>query len=105
MTRAQDISHLLDALLADPVYGKGIDQQNIAVFGFSLGGLTSLQLVGARTDLQTYRQFCADERLKSDCQIQKAVLTRKISADKFGQSLIDQRVKALFPSIRHRQPL
>ena len=94
-TRAQDISHLLDALLADPVYGKGIDQQNIAVLGFSLGGLTSLQLVGARTDLSKYRQFCADDKNKIDCQIweKSAIDLGEISADKFGQSLIDKRVK------------
>ena len=58
-------------------------------------GVTSLQLAGARTDLQKYRQFCADEKNKIDCQIwqKSGIDLSAISADKFGQSLIDKRVK------------
>lgn len=46
--RAKDIKALLDALQADPKYGKApFDWQHVALAGHSLGGYTALELGGA----------------------------------------------------------
>jgi predicted dienelactone hydrolase len=57
--RAADLRSALDHILADPAFASRIDQSRIASFGFSLGGATALNLVGARTDRGLYRDYCA----------------------------------------------
>jgi predicted dienelactone hydrolase len=57
--RAADLSAALDHVLADPDFAPHIDKSRIASLGFSLGGATALNLVGARIDRGLYRDYCA----------------------------------------------
>lgn len=65
--RAPDLSRVLDALLADPVFGERIDPSRIGAAGFSLGGNTVALLAGARLDIQAYYALCSgpDARAES----------------------------------------
>lgn len=47
-TRAQDLSHALDVVLADPRWSDSIDTSRVIAAGFSYGGWTALSLGGAR---------------------------------------------------------
>lgn len=57
-TRAEDLSALLDQLLADDVLGPLIDRTRIMASGFSLGGWTALSLAGLRGNLDGYAAHC-----------------------------------------------
>jgi predicted dienelactone hydrolase len=57
--RAADLRSAFDHLLADPAFASHIDASRIVSLGFSLGGATALNLVGARTDRSLYRDYCA----------------------------------------------
>ncbi len=46
--RSRHMKSTLDAFLADREWGKRLDPEKIAVFGFSLGGFTALTCVGAQ---------------------------------------------------------
>jgi predicted dienelactone hydrolase len=58
--RPQDVSVLIDRLLADPSFGSRIDATRIGVAGFSIGGYTALATVGARLSRNQWQKFCAD---------------------------------------------
>nr|MBA3751832.1 hypothetical protein [Candidatus Dependentiae bacterium] len=49
--RPQDMSFVLDHLLAHPLWGQSIDTDKIGAAGFSQGGIASLWLAGIRADL------------------------------------------------------
>lgn len=53
----QEVSQMLDALLASP-WRRRIDAKRIAVVGFSLGGTAALSLAGGRLDFQRFPRFC-----------------------------------------------
>ena len=56
--RTADLSAALDALLDDPNFAPYADQDRIATLGFSLGGVTVLNLAGARVDREAYQGYC-----------------------------------------------
>lgn len=60
--RAQDISVLITALASDRRWQSSIDQSRIGVLGFSLGGITALELAGARPDLDAFIRYCDEEK-------------------------------------------
>jgi predicted dienelactone hydrolase len=47
--RAQDLSKVIDALVADAEFGPRIDKERIGALGFSIGGYTVLEIAGAIT--------------------------------------------------------
>jgi len=57
--RAADLRAALDHVLADPAFAPHVDASRISSLGFSLGGATALNLVGAQTDRGLYRDYCA----------------------------------------------
>jgi predicted dienelactone hydrolase len=65
--RARDVSAVVDALLADPRFGPGIDTTRIAVGGFSLGATTALVVAGARFDRARWEARCAAEPEEPGC--------------------------------------
>lgn len=56
--RATDLSHAIDALLADPRFADRIDPERIGAAGFSFGGNTVLEVAGARSDPAAFAAYC-----------------------------------------------
>ncbi len=67
--RAQDISVVIDKLLADPRFGPRIDVSGIGAAGFSLGGYTVLAMAGARLDKNQLKQYCTDKPNDPSCKL------------------------------------
>jgi len=65
--RARDLSVLIDFLLADPMYGPHIDASHIGAAGFSLGGLTVIEIAGGIGELSRYQDFCNSPRKDGMC--------------------------------------
>jgi predicted dienelactone hydrolase len=59
--RADDLSRVLDGVLATPNFGPRVDAARIGAAGFSLGGLTVLMIAGARADATRLTAYCARE--------------------------------------------
>ncbi|MFZ6745937.1 alpha/beta hydrolase family protein [Undibacterium sp. JH2W] len=67
--RPQDLSVVIDKLLADPVFGSRIDAQRIAVAGFSIGGYTALASVGGRISYAQWEEFCGKNASNPNCKL------------------------------------
>jgi predicted dienelactone hydrolase len=52
---------LLDAALADPVYGSIVDKDRIGIMGFSAGGYTALVLIGGQPDMGKFADYCREQ--------------------------------------------
>ncbi len=107
--RATDLSEVLDGILADPELGTHVDGGRVGVAGYSLGGLTALQLGGAQTDISGFFDRCKAHPEVAVCQVSQAsglgtpdgalAAARKTSGEslaKSGGSYRDPRVKAVF---------
>jgi predicted dienelactone hydrolase len=66
--RARDLSVIIDAMLADPMFGAHIDSNRIGGAGFSLGGYTMIEIAGGITELQAFKEFCASSRADLICK-------------------------------------
>lgn len=58
-TQPEDVQAMLDQLLVSD-WSRFIDQQRIAVIGFSLGGATAMSLAGARLHFERFPAFCVN---------------------------------------------
>lgn len=56
--RAQDISQIITHFSASSQWQGAIDPARIGVLGFSLGGMTGLELAGARAELDAFADYC-----------------------------------------------
>jgi predicted dienelactone hydrolase len=56
--RADDLSRVIDGVLATPTFGPRIDPARIGAAGFSLGGYTVLVIAGARGDTALLDAYC-----------------------------------------------
>jgi predicted dienelactone hydrolase len=65
--RAHDLSALLDLLLADPTFGPRIDPKRVGAAGFSLGGLTVIELAGGIAEFARYQDFCKSPKAYGMC--------------------------------------
>lgn len=94
--RPKDISTILDYVLADPQLEPYIDQNRIAVGGFSLGGFTALWLTGIIAVGESYKT--AMDRYERPDVWSKPVLDRIAATDwsLATKSYRDPRVKAVF---------
>ncbi len=104
--RTHDITTLITMLTTDPVWQHAINQKQIGVLGFSLGGATALELVGARANLEAYASYCDTYKME-DCAwyaggkgysegeavAVEPVNLRNIDKTRFEQSNLDQRIK------------
>jgi len=92
--RPQDISAVIDKLLADPRFGPRIDTSRIGMAGFSLGGYTTLATVGVRLSQKHWQDFCADARGDDpNCKLPPEI-AGKYSMDDVNRLLTqDERMK------------
>jgi predicted dienelactone hydrolase len=67
--RATDLSQVLDGMLADPEFGKRIDQDKIGAAGFSIGGYAVLELAGAQTDISELYVGCRQNPDRAGCLV------------------------------------
>jgi predicted dienelactone hydrolase len=65
--RAHDLSALLDLLLADSTFGPRIDPKRVGAAGFSLGGLTVIELAGGIAEFSRYQDFCKSPKADGMC--------------------------------------
>ena len=65
--RAVDLSRVIDAMIAEPLFGPRLDPQRIGAAGFSIGGYTVLATAGAVPSVAHYRQFCDSPEADASC--------------------------------------
>jgi predicted dienelactone hydrolase len=107
--RPLDLSEALDAASADPKLASHIDRERIGAIGFSLGGYTVLELAGARTNFQAFRDFCDSPAADAICHPPEADIIEgnanapsafspetNASLARAGDSYRDARIKAVF---------
>lgn len=108
--RARDLSAVISGMLGDPTFGARLDPQRIGAAGFSLGGYTTVALVGGITSLLHFRAFCkspaadamcaappefVDLRAKAEA-LQKSDPEYRAALADDGRSYRDPRVRAVF---------
>lgn len=102
--RTHDMSALLDLLLADQTFGARIDPKRIGAAGFSLGGLTVIELAGGIAEFSRYQAFCKSPKADGMCNdtLEYPGLLAKVTA--LAQT--DPAIQAAFAenSKSHRDP-
>ncbi len=94
--RPSDLSRLLDALLADPVWGAHVDTSRIAAAGHSLGGLTVMRIAGAVGDNLRYLESCQASPEAVDCSaFAQLNIGHESDTDALAASNRDPRIKAV----------
>jgi predicted dienelactone hydrolase len=68
--RADDLSVLIDHLLADKKFGSAIDVDKIGSVGFSLGGYSVIAVSGGIIDLEQLEVFCSGPKRDTTCDPQ-----------------------------------
>ncbi len=95
--RPEDLSELLDVLLADDHWSKQIDEKRIAAMGFSLGGNSVLLMAGARMSLEAYQAYCQTMLSpQSDCTWLRrgGVDLATVDKSRFDKESRDPRISA-----------
>jgi len=102
--RAHDMSVLLDLLLADPTFGPRIDSKRVGAAGFSLGGLTVLELGGGIAVFSRYQDFCKSP--KADGMCTDTIEYPGLLANVTALAKTDPAIQAAFAenSKSHREP-
>jgi len=95
--RPQDISFVLDAVLADPGIAELVDKERVALIGHSLGGYTVLGAGGASLSKSAFIEYCNLYPHNPDCVFYAGggVDLAQIDQSKFEQSHKDNRIKAI----------
>lgn len=108
--RATDLSAVLDQMLADSTFGPHIDPKRIGAAGFSLGGLTVIEIAGGIGELPRLLEYCKTHVSESTCSDPPEFpgLTKKVevlmTSDSAMESALldgahshrDPRVRAIF---------
>jgi predicted dienelactone hydrolase len=93
--RPMDLSAVLTGVINNSDFGKHVDQRNISVVGFSLGGYAALAAVGARVNADAIAQYCDDVNKNSisDCRwyAKGNVDLHKLDTLHVNQSNLDNR--------------
>lgn len=103
--RTQDLSNIITWMTGDATWKAAVDASRIGVLGFSLGGSTALEIIGARADLNAYADYCDRYTMMMDCQwfaggfgfvdgkrVASPVVKLREFDKRFEQSNIDPRV-------------
>ncbi len=95
--RPQDISFLIDSVLADGELAQLIDPERIAVVGHSLGGYTSFAIGGGELSIDQFTQYCQDFPDNPDCAFYRngEVDFAQVDRSKFEKNYKDDRVSAV----------
>lgn len=105
--RTHDISDVTSFLTSDAEWAPHLKADQVGVVGFSLGGATALELIGARANLEAFATYC-DQYDKWDCawyqggvgytdgETVKVGMVDLRTVDKmlFEQSNLDTRIKS-----------
>ena len=94
-TRVQDLTFLLDRVLADPDIVPHVDPDRIMAAGFSYGGWTALSMGGLRGDLDGFASFCQEYRARSTtCQelALAGINVAALPAETWAASYADDRI-------------
>jgi len=68
--RSQDISVVLNKLALDKFWSSNINEDQIGIVGFSLGGHTAISTIGGITDKSLFTTFCQSADKDFTCQAQ-----------------------------------
>ncbi|WP_284163992.1 hypothetical protein [Frigidibacter sp. SD6-1] len=90
--RAGDLSAALDQILTDPAFAPFIDEDNVSVVGFSLGGSTALNLAGLRFDGAMQDERCTTGPDAADCWFFKRGGVSFASVPGFSADARDARI-------------
>lgn len=104
--RPRQVSALLDAVLADPEWGRLVERGRIGVAGFSAGGYTSLLLAGATPRFDRFVGYCQRHRedrdtcsvvegLAADGRLDAALAALQAGMSSWG-AVADPRIRAAF---------
>lgn len=104
--RADDLSRVIDGVLADPNFGPRVDPARIGAAGFSLGGLTVLMIAGARADASRLQTYCAHDPATQVCTGEATPTVPNIEARAKALTASDPayRAAALANRESHRDP-
>ena len=103
--RADDLSRVIDGVLADPTYGPRVDRARIGAAGFSLGGQTVLVVAGARADGRLLDAYCTAKPATPTCSGEATGMTDLAARAKaLAASDPQYRAAALANAGSHRDP-
>ena len=92
--RPEDMSFVLDRLLADPDWRAHIDPARVGALGHSAGGYTALALAGAIYHPTLMDSYCAGPQRGPDCDIVAGIDRSKIDWSDADKSYKDSRFSA-----------
>lgn len=90
--RPAHIKQAIDAVLADKAIGKHINNEQIAVVGYSAGGYTALAAAGGKADTSHLVEYCQQGVIKDP--MCKAVKANKVKPQALDDNY-DPRIKAI----------
>jgi predicted dienelactone hydrolase len=104
--RANDLSRVIDGILAMPRFGPRIDRARIGAAGVSLGGYTVLVVAGARADSRLLEPYCAHKPTTPVCSGESTPEIRDLRAKARALAAGDAAYRAAVAgnSELHRDP-
>jgi len=93
--RPEDVSRVLDHMLADPVWGEHIDADALFAAGHSLGGFTVLAAAGARYNVGQMQGYCDRDGAAIACNAFTKLGVDPANAEMLNADMSEPRLKAV----------